>query len=309
MMSGRGGTDLKPLSVFVLLLFATVAVEGAAGTTTEPDLRVWQEFVDLLESQPFPAERIRPYQEALREPVLGFLEQMREEADWSEWSAEPEAFRVDERIHFVLPLTFSGQTATYCFSFLLEGGVWFFQHLEGITLRLDALGLLPVSEFPDLPEPMKAWMRSEIEVSREVWLYNTLAAEKGREAALDWFRDGAGYALAARSWVPFVRPERAFILYLCWEQSRLRGNALTLERLTEGEALVRLTPMYLMLYEKTGHLKQQIAFDDYRGLFEFRWKDRAASAGWRVAFRYDGADCFMDFKRAAVPNGSAPTSE
>lgn len=61
----------------------------------------------------------------------------------------------------------------------------------------------------------------ELQVSRDVWLLNALAAEKGRDSALDWFKDGAGYALAARVWVPFVSPSRAFVLYLCWEQANL----------------------------------------------------------------------------------------
>jgi len=256
-------------------------------------MAVWHEFVVLLRAEPFPTERVRPYLEGLREAVLGFLTMMREMADWGEWTSEPEAFRVDDRIHYVLPLTFAGQRATYCFSFVVEDGEWYFQHLEAIFLRLHELGPLPVSEFPDLPEATKAWMRAEIEVSREVWLYNMLVGEKGRDAALDWFRDGAGYALAARSWVPFVSPDRAFVLYLCWEQANLRGNALVLEVLTDNEAVVRFTPMHLLLYEKTGHLRQQITLDEYVSLFEFRWRDRAISAGWNIEFSYEGPVCVM----------------
>jgi hypothetical protein len=290
-------------------ILASLAPPPAAAPVPAADTATWHEFVELLKSQPFPAERIKPYQEGLREPLLGFLETMRHQADWEEWRSEPDAFRVDDRVHFVLPLTFGGQTATYCFSFIVEGGAWYFQHLEGISLRLDELGPPPTSAFPDLPEPTKAWMRAELEVSREIWLYNTLAGEKGRESARDWFRDGPGYALAARSWVPFVRPERAFVLYLCWEQANLRGNALVLEELTEDEALIRFTPIYLLLYEKTAHLRQQIAFEEYRDLFEFKWRDRAASAGWDVEFSYDGAECLMRFHRASQPEDAAPASK
>ena len=301
-------TSAVSIVVGMALLLACAAAGPTGAAASAPDSATWHEFVDLLRSQPFPAERVRPYQEELREPVLGFLRMMREQADWGEWSREPDAFRVDDRIHFVLPLTFGGQTASYCFSFIVEDGEWYFQHVEGIFLRLDELGPLPVSEFPDLPDTTKAWMRAELEVSRDVWLYNMLAAEKGREAALGWFRDGAGYALAARSWVPFVSPERAFVLYLCWEQANLRGNTLVLEALEEDEALVRFTPMYLLLYEKTGHLRQQITFDDYLGLFEFRWRDRAASAGWSIEFSYDGPECVMRLHRAPKPPETAPTS-
>ena len=293
---------MRIVSLGVALLLACSGLGQADAAAPASDMAVWYEFVDLLRAQPFPTGRVRPYQEGLREPVLGFLKMMREQADWGEWISEPEAFRVDERIHYVLPLTFTGQRATYCFSFILEDGEWYFQHLEGIFLRLDELGPLPASEFPDLPEATKSWMRAELEVSREVWLYNMLAGEKGRDAALDWFRDGAGYALAARSWVPFVSPERAFVLYLCWEQANLRGNALVLEALTDNEAVVRFTPMYLLLYEKTGHLRQQITFDEYISLFEFRWRDRATSAGWDIEFSYEGPECVMRLHIAPTSN-------
>ena len=299
---------MKTVSLGVALLLACVTAGSAGAAASASDMAVWHEFVDLLRAQPFPTERVRPYREELREPLLGFLGMMREQAEWEEWSREPDVFRAGDRVHFVLPLTFSGETASYCFSFTIQGDEWYFQHLEGIYLRLDELGPLPVSNFPDLPDATKAWMRAELDVSRDVWLYNTLVDEKGRESALDWFRDGAGYALAARSWVPFVSPERAFVLYLCWEQANLRGNALVLEVLGENEAQVRFTPMYLLLYEKTAHLSQQITFEDYLGLFEFRWRDRAANAGWGIEFSYAGAECVMRFHRAPTSGETQPTS-
>lgn len=287
---------MRAVSLVMVVLVATASA-GLGNTNTQPGVAVWREFVRLLRSGQFPAERVKPYQENLREPLLGFLELMREQADWEEWDTEPDVFLVGDRLHFLLQLTFGEHKTTYSFSFLVEGDEWFFQHMEAIALRMDQIGSPPVSEFPDLPEPTKAWMRAESEVSRDVWLYNALAVEKGRDAALDWFRDGDGYALAARSWVPFVSPEQAFVLYLCWEQADLRGNELTLERLDEQEAVVRFTPIYFMLYGKTGHLKQQISLDDYRKLFEFRWSDRAASAGWSVDFSYEGAECTLHFHR------------
>ncbi|MFC1888616.1 hypothetical protein ACFL4G_02555 [Thermodesulfobacteriota bacterium] len=299
---------MRVVGLGVALLLGCAVAGSAGAAASAPDLAAWHQFVDVLRSQPFPTERVRPYEESLREPLLGFLEVMRERANWEEWTKDPEVFRIDDRIHFLLPLTFDGQASTYCLSFIMEEGKWYFQHLEAIFLRLDALGALPVSGFPDLPEPTKAWMRAEIEVSRDVWLYNTLAAEKGRVAALNWFRDGAGYALAARSWVPFVSPEQAFVLYACWEQANLRGNALVLETLADNEAVIRFTPMFLLLYKKTAHLRQQIAYEDYVDLFEFRWRDRAASAGWDVEFHYDASECVMRFHRILEVGKSRPTS-
>jgi hypothetical protein len=169
--------------------------------------------------------------------------------------------------------------------------------LESIVLRLDQLGPLPATRFPDLPEPDKTWIREEIQVSRDVWLFNALAAEKGRDSALAGFRDGAGYALAARAWVPFVDPARAFILYLCWEQTNLRGSEVSSERLDDDQAVVRLRPLYLVLYERAAHLKQQIQPQDYRQLFAFRWQDRAANAGWNLLVSYEGDQAVLQFSK------------
>jgi hypothetical protein len=83
---------------------------------------------------------------------------------------------------------------------------------------------------------------------------------------------------------------------------------LTLDQLTDEEALVRMVPMYFLLYERTGHLKQQITLDDYRALYEFGWRDRAVSAGWEVEFLYDGPEFLMHFRRVAEGVERAPTS-
>jgi hypothetical protein len=285
------------------LTLALVALTGCArGVAHGPpqsgqDLGVWTEFAALLEAASFPGERIKPYQEGLREANLRVLEIMRQQARWDEWRRPPEVFRVGQRIHYVLPLTFDSGTDTYSFSFLMEGGRWYFQHVEGIQLRLDNLGPLPVSDFPDLPEETKAWMRAEVDATRDVWLYKTIAAERGADAALTWLLDGAGYALAGRAWIPFVSQEQAFVLYACWEQSRLRGNKVTLELLQEDEAVVRMRSMWFQLYEISGHLRQQIEPGEFRRIFEARWRDRARHGGWSVDFRYDGNDVVLYLER------------
>jgi hypothetical protein len=284
---------LRSLSLLLLLL--ALVPTGASASPSSAD--IWSEFVSLMQAGSFPAERVRPYREELRESLLGFLSTMQDHAEWSEWAVEPDVYELDDRVHFVTDLSFAGDSSTYCFSFVTDDDEWFFQHLETITLRLDDLGPTPVTEFPDVPEPTKAWIRAELEVSRDVWFYRRLSQEKGAEAALDWFRDGTGYALAAQSWVPFVRPSEAFVLYLCWEQSQLSGNEVVLEGLNETEALVRVKPLYFLLYERTGHLHQQIERDDYVRLYEFRWEDRATHAGWDVEFEYEGPWCNMHFSQ------------
>ncbi len=207
---------------------------------------------------------------------------------------------MENQVHFLLDLTVNQERDSYCFTFLLEEEYWYFQHVESIMLRLDQLEPLPTSRFPDLPETKKTWMREEIRMTEVIRLFNWLVQEKGRDFALDWFRDGEGYTLAAKTWVPFVPAHRAFILYLCWEQSSLRGSVVTLMELDDQAARVTMTPLDFLLYQQTGHLSQQIAFQEYRSLCETIWVDRARKAGWEVVFNYQNDQCEMLFQRSEI---------
>jgi hypothetical protein len=260
--------------------------------------QAWAEFVRVLENGPYPAQDIRPYEESLREPMAGFLGQMRVKADWREWHKRPRVFRVAEQAHFIIPLTFDGQRARYCFSFTREGQRWHFQHLEAITLPFDQLGDLPVSEFPDLTEPEKARIREELEVSHDVRIFNTLASSGDTSAALDWFKDGHGYALAARAWIPYFPASQAFVLYACWEQANLRGNTVVLERLDADTAVVKIGVGYFRLYRNAAHLRQQISPARYRELYETRWQNRAMAAGWDLHLSCVADECTFRFTKA-----------
>jgi hypothetical protein len=99
--------------------------------------------------------------------------------------------------------------------------------------------------------------------------------------------------------VPFYAPERAFMVYLCWEQSRLQGNRVTLERLTDSEAVVSMDSIFLRLYVQSGHMREMIQKPDYVRIFETIWKDRARAAGWDVSFAYEGLRCTLRFARTA----------
>jgi hypothetical protein len=291
-----------------LTAFIECALLIASAAWTAPpsgrqsDLILWKEFVAALKKGEIGPDRLRPYYENLRAPLLGYLEGIREKVDWTEMESEPEAHRVGNQVHFLIPLSYEGARVTYVFSFVSEPETWYFQHLEAITIRMDKVGTLPTSTFPDVPERTKAHIREEARWSREVRVFNTLAQAKGRESALDYFKDGNGYFLSARTWVPFVEPSRAFILYLCWEQANLTGNDVTLEKLEDGEARVRMRTHFFHLYKVTSHLKQQIPFDDYRRIFETVWQDRARAAGWELCIEYIDKDypageCVLHFSR------------
>lgn len=263
---------------------------------------IWTEFVALLRDGSLTADRIRPYDVSLleslpefQETMLGFLETMRTKANWTEWQVSPEVHHVANQVHFLLPLTFDGQRNSFCFSFVVDEGRWYWQHVESIVIRLDQLASLPVTEFPDLPESKKAWMRGEHRVTEQVRLFNWLAAERTKSFACDMFRDGLGYVLAAKAWIPFVESSRAFILYACWEQAKLRGNRVALHKLGKREAVVEIESTFLKLHRQTGHLKHQISWEDYRQLFETIWQDRACHGGWTLEITYDGDICILHF--------------
>jgi hypothetical protein len=277
-------------SIVVVCLFCPL-------THAQQENDIWRQFVAQLKSGQFSPDQIRPYDPIPKSMMFEFLSRMRQGATWSEWETSPETHRVGNQVHYLIPLTIDGTRSTYCFTFLTEAGKWYFQHLESITIRLDKIGPPPVSTFPDIPEAQKAWMRDEILVSEQVRLFNMLAKEKGRQFAFDWFKDGAGYFVAARTWVPFVPVSRAFILYLCWEQANLRGNRVTLEKLDDREATITLEPHYLRFYSQTAQVRGRMSAEDYRGLFESIWQDRAENAGWKLQISYKGNTCVFHLTR------------
>jgi hypothetical protein len=284
------------------VLFMGLLVQAIPGGAQNDDLRIWKEFVaDLQAGKMDHPSRIRPYYPEFLGPMQGYLEQLRAGIAWDKLKSDPEVFRIGSQVHYVVALPSSGDerepSAPFCFTFLVENGRWYFQHMETIMIRMDKLGPLPATSFPDVPAERKAWMREEIEISNQVRLFAFLAKDKGKDFAFSWFRDGAGYALAARTWVPFVSPERAFVLYLCWEFAHRRENPVTLEKLTDSEALVRITPRWFELYERAAHLKPQITPEDHRRLFETIWHDRAKNAGWGLAISYEGEACLFRLTR------------
>lgn len=279
-----------------MLAFSFVVACGVRASAQD-DQTTWRQFVADLKADRIAAGDLRPMVASTQDAMVGFLKKLRENADWKQWEVTPQVYHVGRVVHFVLPLG----TRDFCFSFIEERGRYHLHHFESIVLRLDRLPPLPLSTFPDLPEDQKAFMRQESYWTSMVSLYQWFVKEKGREAALGLFRDGDGYALAARAWVPFFDPARAFILYLGWEQSRLQGNGVTLERLTDNDAIVRLDPIFLRLYTVTGHLRTQIQEADYRGIFETMWQDRARAAGWNVSITYEPPGCTLRFTRRTPP--------
>ena len=97
--------------------------------------------------------------------------------------------------------------------------------------------------------------------------------------------------------MPYVVPHRAFILFLCWDLANFRGNEVTLEKLDDFEAQVRMKLYLLYLYEAAAHLKPQITYENYRKIFETIWYDRAEKAGWNLKIFYEGDEVIFRFTR------------
>jgi hypothetical protein len=243
-------------------------------------------------------DKIKPLDElgdAFKPVLLGFIDSLRILAPPDNWEQVPEIIKKGDRIQFIESLSIRGQRKDFCFSFVVIDSQWYFQHLEGIFIRLDKLTALPVSDFPDISETQKAWAREEIYWSFIVInIYLPVLARESKQFARDLLKDGGGYFVGARTWVPFTSPQQAFILYLCWEQANLRGNKVTLKELTDTTAKVSLETQFFQLYFRAGHFKNLISLEDYKQIFETIWQDRAKNAGWTLVIKYS-PDNKVDF--------------
>jgi hypothetical protein len=288
---------MKKYMVIFLALVFFIFIQSKYGLCNA-DFNIWRNFVKSLRNSEITKEEIRPYNEDLREPMYQFLAILRKNAVWEEWEKPEEIRRVNDKLQILIPLAFGeADSVLYLFTLTLENDNWYFQHMENITIRLDKIDSIPISNFPDIPDEKKYWIMEEDRWSNIVRLYNFLLKEKGKEFALNWMKDGTGYFLEAKTWVPMLSPEKAFIMYVCWEQSIIRGNNVTLQKLEDNEAIIQIVSQFFKLYNISAHLKTQIAFEDYRQLFETIWNDRAEKAGWNLSIKYDNENVQFIFYR------------
>jgi len=272
----------------VLIVLALFALSSAV-MSAQPDQTqaMWDDFTAKLAAGHITQDMLRPELPQLREPLMDFLNEIRSSSRPEDWAATPELHRVGNQIIGIVSLTQKdGTKGQYCFTLLVENSQWYFRHVESIFIRLDQIGAPPVSLFPDVSEAQKAWMRDEIRLTEKIRVYNLLIKDHDRDFALRFFDDGEGYALQARTWVPTVSPEKAFVLFLCWEQANLLDSPVTLQALDDTSAVIRLTPRWFQLYKRTGHLRQMVSEFDFRNLFETVWQDRARAAGWSLLIEY-----------------------
>jgi hypothetical protein len=271
------------------LLIISIFALGTASYCQE-ELKIWTEFISLVKNKQMTEKRIIPHDQLgdnFKPILLSYLDSVRIQASPTDWTTIPTIFKTENRIQFLVPWSTRGQKTDYCFSFVVIDNEWYFQHLESIFIPLHKISQPPVSNFPDIPEQQKAWAREEIYWSFIVQnMYLPISKEKGKEYALGLLKDGGGYFVAAKTWVPFTSPQKAFILYLCWEQANLRGNNVTLEFLSDTQATVNLETTFFYLYNIAAHLKTIISIEDYQQIFETIWQDRAKNSGWNLDIKY-----------------------
>ncbi len=276
---------MKKLIPAVIIIIGTSVISKA-----QEGMSVWKEFIDQLQNEEITIDRIRPLNElgdGFKPVLLGFLDSLRMQASVEDWDISPEIIRHDNKLLCLFPWSTRFDKANYCLTFILDGSDWYIQHLEAIYIRLDRYGDLPVSEFQDIDEETKTWIRQETYWSYLIInFYLPLTKKNGKQYALNLLKDGGGYNLAAKTWVPFLSEHKAFILYVCWEQSNLRGNDVTLVSFDDKLAVLEMGSYYFALYEITSHMKNLISLEDYKAIFETIWQDRAKYAGWDLQIVY-----------------------
>ncbi len=72
---------------------------------------------------------------------------------------------------------------------------------------------------------------------------------------------------------------------------------MTLQKLDDKEAVMKMIPLYFQVFRHVTHLKRQIAFQDYRKIYETIWESRAQRAGWDLQIDIRGVECIFRFKR------------
>lgn len=184
----------------------------------------------------------------------------------------------------------------YRFDFIKKDSGYMLAFIECITLPVSDINTLPYQDFISLPEK-EMFIRREKEISKTIWFYLKFKELVGRDEAIKIFMDGNGEKIGAKSWVPFYSERLAYIAYAAWIENRIYGEAVVVTRFSDERCVLCLkNHLWRKMYAMTGHLKTQIALDEYMWLFEEVWRDRAQASGWVVDFTYDGEDTVLTFK-------------
>lgn len=186
----------------------------------------------------------------------------------------------------------------YRFDFKINtDGKWQICFIECITLPVHDITEIPYSDFK--PYEKESWIRAEHNISNIVYQYTKIKSQSDISHALEWFRDGAGNVLAAESWVPFYNKHKAIIAYNAWYENRINGEQVAIDEFDDDICVIRFTcHLWRRVYDSVTHIKTMITHDEYMGLFESIWRDRAGNAGLQAEFLYgDNYTTIIKFTR------------
>ena len=73
---------------------------------SQDDLRIWNEFINVLRDGKISLEKIQPHQplgDSYKPILLGYLDSVKTQAAPEDWNAKPEVFRIENRIQYIIP--------------------------------------------------------------------------------------------------------------------------------------------------------------------------------------------------------------
>lgn len=188
----------------------------------------------------------------------------------------------------------------YRFDFLLDDVSWKLSFTECITLPVSDINDFPYSKFVPLDDK-EIHIRREKEISKFVYFYLKFKELVGKTKALTMLYDGKGEYVCARSWVPFYSDNLSYVAYAAWYESRINGENVVIQNFLDDQCeLVIYNHIWRNLYFTVGHLRFVIEYSEYMELFEAIWRDRAASAGWKIQFVYTDDYTSLIFNRSTV---------
>ena len=254
---------------------------------------IWNEFLEKLKHDSFSEDDFTDDNRVFLFPFLsGYTAQFRRE----KYIKSPAELFDGENKKIVI---FSCPDDKYRFDFIIDKGKWRLCFIECITLPIANINNFPYSSFTALPEK-EAWIYAEKSISKTIHFFCKLRELIGFENALLWFNDGAGEYLCAKSWVPFYKESKAFIIYCAWIENRINGEDVSVEMFEDTKCIIRfVNHLWFSVYHVSTHIKTQLTLDEYKILFEHIWTDRAINSGWSIDFKYDGSDSVLIFY---IPN-------
>jgi len=251
-------------------------------------IQVWNEFRKKLRRDELTAEDCIPHSSI---DYSRFFEDEHTQSlkNFIDRQDEPKIERGEEKLVFTLS---SGDGHEIRLDFVIREDRWYFYLIDGLTIPIKEIPNLPLTEFSSYPFENR--MRAEDVITKKVYLYLKLKEEIGKEEALSWFRNGEGYRLNIDSWMPYFTRRKSFVLFTAWRENRYWGQKMEVRELSETHSVLLFKDHeYLMLYDVTGHLRPSISLEEYKELFEDKWRNRASAVGWNVQFEYDGYDTHM----------------